>query len=1085
MKYFDNHFLFSETYINEYIEEKKKRNASNEIIESKFSQIRDWNDEFILGDYVDDPWYEYITAILDVLGFQKKIEEPVRILYADIISEDEKPVAICYNINKDEDVSSAKKGKYYAYNAINAAKKYDVDWAILTNGNKWRIYNTKNVSPYENYLEVDIEESIRNSKEPNDAFYLFYLFFDVHTYYTEDGDLVIGKIKESSDAKAEIIEETLRKKAEEILKELCYGLKENMGKEIFTEEERKSIYNDAIILLYRLLFFGYAESRKLLPIIDNDPEYSYSFFELCQDAKDKLNNGEIIKIKDDFNFWENLDSQLRMYVDRSYNGGLFHNEDKSILKEHRIANGRLAKCLTELTYDLDKKGLYIEKIEYKDLSIRNLGSIYEGLLEYQLFIAEERMVQRKLKGKVQYIKAADITLKNTDFKNIIEKGEIYLSQDAIERKETGAYYTPEDVVQYIVDNTVGKKLEELKKGLAEQKEDALEQLSYEPLESRKKAIRNQIDDLVLKYINENILCLSIIDSAMGSGHFLVNATYRIANEIVETISENNWESEEDFIVDIQYWKRKVVENCIYGIDINGLSVALARLSLWLISASNDKALSFINHHLKEGNSIIGTDGKHVEIKEHSLFGVSYEDYMRPVLNKYKELKMVGSDTKSDVRKQEEIYSEINELLELTKKKYHYYLASQYVGGIDDYTKYGNLLRSNNISDFDKEEMELLWRTVEEKKFFHWELEFPEVFIKGGFDIAIGNPPYVDVQECDYKHTIFSTISTRNLYSYMVENGINKNSQQGYFGYIIPLSGIYTPRMNDLSNFLKRRKELYISNFAIRPAKIFKNVEQRVTIVIGKTLVDTSSNITYTTRYNRWYSNERKYLFKSLNYVRNDFKDLRLSFIPKIGNQIEINIIKKIFKTEGKVKDILDSKSDNKIFYHSAARYWLKAFNFVPTFFNERRGYSQSSEYKTLNLQEGINPFFIISLINSSLFYWYWILISDERHFLRKDIEGFPLNYNKITNQELCLFHSLTEELMDNYIKYSIEKTVNLGGTAGRVIYQEFHPKHNKNIIDQIDDLIGEIYGFTNEEVEFIKKYDERYRMGDEFIEEDE
>jgi len=123
-----------------------------------------------------------------------------------------------------------------------------------------------------------------------------------------------------------------------------------------------------------------------------------------------------------------------VYVDRSYNGGLFHNEDKPILKEYRIANGRLTKCLAELSYNLDKTGKYTEAIEYKDLSVRNLGSIYEGLLEYQLFIADERMVQKKSKGQVKYLKAAEVKLQNSDLKNIIEKGGIYLSQDALERK---------------------------------------------------------------------------------------------------------------------------------------------------------------------------------------------------------------------------------------------------------------------------------------------------------------------------------------------------------------------------------------------------------------------------------------------------------------------------------------------------------------------------------------------------------------------------------------------------------------------------------------------------------------------------
>ena len=250
-----------------------------------------------------------------------------------------------------------------------------------------------------------------------------------------------------------------------------------------------------------------------------------------------------------------------------------------------------------------------------------------------------------------------------------------------------------------------------------------------------------------------MLALSIIDSAMGSGHFLVNAAYRVANEIVDIVSENKWETtNDDIIVDVMHWKRKVVENSIYGIDINGLSVALARLSLWLISASNNKALSFLDHHLKEGNSIIGTDRKQVEVRDASspVLDVQYSDYMREVLRKYDELKAIGSNTKSDVAKQKEIYDEINEELKLVKKKYDYYLANQFIGGIEKDIAYINLLRRTDVTEFEKNELSELWRFAEEKKFFHWELEFPEVFINGGFDIVIGNPPYVEINEIEYE-----------------------------------------------------------------------------------------------------------------------------------------------------------------------------------------------------------------------------------------------------------------------------------------------------------------------------------------------
>jgi hypothetical protein len=353
---------------------------------------------------------------------------------------------------------------------------------------------------------------------------------------------------------------------------------------------------------------------------------------------------------------------------------------------------------------------------------------------------------------------------------------------------------------------------------------------------------------------------------------------------------------------------------------------------------------------------------------------------------------------------------------------------------------------------------------------------------GGFDIAIGNPPYVEVSEQDYKYSIFQTLNTRNLYSYMMENNIKNNSESGFFGFIVPLSSMYTPRMRELQNFLLIEKELYISNFAKRPGKIFKNVEQRVSIITGCSLKNNEKSQIYTTKYLRWFAKERKTLFQNIKFVHNPYKDLNLTFVPKVGNEIESNILSKLFnkhqyQPKPKLRELLvTNKGENKIIYHSSAQYWLKAFNFIPMFYNKKRGVSQSSEYKTIYSKEGINPSVIACLINSSLFYWYWILLSDERHFLKKDIEEFPINYKEIETDSINLLVKLLGDLMESYKTFSEEKTVDLGGNAGIVKYQEFHPKHSKKIIDEIDNVFGELYGFTSEELDFIKNYDIRFRM---------
>lgn len=1085
MTFFDNHFLFSETYIKDYINEKRKKDEINSQLENAFTQVKVWTKEYTKGDYEDDPWTDYIDAILDVLGFsnKKKIDN-YRLLYTNTVTEEEKPVALCYIVEKDEDLDSVKKGKYYSYNAIRKGKDNKVEWVLLTNGYKWRIYNTTNISPYENYLEVDIEASIKSNNEADEAFKLFYLFFNVRTYYLEDdGELMIEKIKEASGKKAESIEDFLRGKSEEILTYLCYGLKENMNKEFFTDEDRRNIYKDAITLLYRMLFFGYAESRGLLPVRENDPEYVISFSKLCEDAKNEQNSGDILDIKDGYEYWDKLDEFLRIYVDQSYNGGLFNNEDKPILREYKISNGYLAKCLAEISYNKDKNNIFTEKIEYKDLSVRNLGAIYEGLLEYQLFIAGERLVIKRSNGKIKYVKASETKLTRSDVKNIIEPGQVYLSQDASERKDTGSYYTPEDVVEYIVGNTVGKKLEELKSELRESLHELYAQLNYAPSESSRRIIINHIDEKILDFVEKKILDVSIIDSAMGSGHFLVNAAYRLANGIVEIICENNWESDIEIEVNIKYWKRKVVENCIYGIDINELAVALARLSLWLISASNDKALSFIDHHLKVGDSIIGTDRKHIELthddKERTFFDVSYDSMIQPILGKYEEIRAIGSNTKGDVELQNDIYKQIQEEIKLLKMKFNYYLASQYAGGIEDADQYALIMNSKSYETFEKEGIKELLQYANDNKFFHWELEFPEVLQKGGFDIVIGNPPYVDVKESDYKYTTLDFPGTRNLYSYMIDHNLRIVKKKNFkMAYIIPISLVSSDRMKKLRERLLNVKEAKISFINIdsskNPGTLFKDVITRVSIFsIDKNKYENNS-CTTTSNYLKFYMSDRKRLLHNLNTVNLDQSYMIEGIIPKIGHEIEKNILEKILsKTKTTIKNYaVDNNPENRMYFKRLGiTYYATGFSTPPLFIlnGEKR---ISTTLDSIDLIDGAPKYIPLCLLYSSLFYWFLTAYSNCYDLKKNDIYRLPINIlDKTFN--IDEFKHLFLEIEGSMKKNA--RIVTYNKRLGKTQYAEFRPRKSKSLFDRVDKLLANYYGFSGDEYNYIVNYDFKFR----------
>ena len=317
---YDNHFLFSETYLNETL---KKMNK-NEITEAdeQFENILSWYREY------KDAWELYEDILIDTLGFSKELDGQYRIL----CSDSTKPVAIAYFLKNESDLGSTVKGKYYAVDAVQYAKKHKVNWAIVTNGICWRLYYAENVSPYEFYFEVNTGNALETGKADSHSRALYRMFSAQYYAHNENNICLMDAFKEESDSENEKIEDILRSKSESILKGLCYGLKDNMNLSSFDDDTRNQIYGDAIVLLYRLLFLGYAEARNLLPVVAGDPDYQDSFSALCETARDYYMSGQLNTVGDDYDLWNRLDSQLRTYVDKKYNGGLFSNDDKAAIK---------------------------------------------------------------------------------------------------------------------------------------------------------------------------------------------------------------------------------------------------------------------------------------------------------------------------------------------------------------------------------------------------------------------------------------------------------------------------------------------------------------------------------------------------------------------------------------------------------------------------------------------------------------------------------------------------------------------------------------------------------------------------------
>ena len=355
--------------------------------------------------------------------------------------------------------------------------------------------------------------------------------------------------------------------------------------------------------------------------------------------------------------------------------------------------------------------------------------------------------------------------------------------------------------------------------------------------------------------------------------------------------------------------------------------------------------------------------------------------------------------------------------------------------------------------------------------FNWFVDFYGIMKSGGFNVVIGNPPYVEYKEVKSAYTIigYSTEKCGNLFSFVVERGFHLCQQQfSRYGMIVPHSGFCTERMSPFVSLFDRSRT-WISTYDIRPSKLFNGVDQRLSIFI--TAPNTKRQFS-TTSYRRWNEEQRDDLFATLQYLSSapipDFTS-----IPKVQRTIEQDIWKKLVQND---RSVDFSVGNQKIFFHNAPRYWIRVMNFTPYFWNERVGEQISTQVKRLSLDTNENALAIVAILNSSLFYWWFILLSDCRHLNMREIETFPVSLLRMSSGIKRELGRLALQLMED-LKRNAKRKEAFYKTTGQVKYDEFYPRFSKPIIDQIDRALAVYYGFTEEECDFIVNFDIKYRLG--------
>lgn len=319
-----------------------------------------------------------------------------------------------------------------------------------------------------------------------------------------------------------------------------------------------------------------------------------------------------------------------------------------------------------------------------------------------------------------------------------------------------------------------------------------------------------------------------------------------------------------------------------------------------------------------------------------------------------------------------------------------------------------------------------------------------------FDLIIGNPPYVE----DSKSGLKLSKNYGNIYANVLSNSSQLLNNNGVFGFIIPLSYVSTPRMKKIRDELfENISEQYILSYADRPDCLFKSVHQKLCILIGKNRK--SNKRIYTGNYQYWYKEERGVLFDHTIATKNNYATGE--FIPKLGTSTDVNIYDKVCnKKKSKPLIKLQSVGTECVYVNMRAAFWIKAF---------RENHS-SSEYKRFTFQNTGMADYFSCLINSSLFWWYWICISDCWHITNKELQGFMVPI--IENFEIA-------SKLAGALENKLEETKLYVGTK----QTEYEYKHKSCIaeINAIDDYINELFGLTEAEGLYIKNFAYRYRVG--------
>ena len=584
--------------------------------------------------------------------------------------------------------------------AIVEARRRGAAWCLLFNGIRIRVISASRAFS-RRFAEFDLDCAADDEKTAMGMWMVIAAPALAHGA-TPDAASSLDDFVMSSDRHASAVCRSLRDGVLAASEHVLQALVASPHKQSVNEA-----FEQALTIVYRMLFLFFAEGRSLVPSWHPIYRSSYSLERLADEAGRHAPVG----------LWDALRAVTRLAHTgcragdlrvTPFNGRLFAPSRTPLAERRDLDDDRARRSLIALASRPAADGDGREPIAYRDLGVEQLGAVYETLLDY---VPRMHGVPNE-RGRTDTV--------------------VELQAGSGVRKATGTFYTPQPIAAYLV--------------------------------------RETLEPLVRERTPEQILTLKVLDPSMGSGAFLVAACAYLADAYEANLVRDGQCHASDFGPrERASIRRLIAERCLYGVDLNPMAVQLARLSLWLATLAADRPLSFLDHHLQAGNSVLGAwlsclrrppAGRRRQPQALPLFqDLPIAETLREALPLRFSLANEPNDTPDQVRAKERTLTALSDrrtALSRWKRIADLWCARWFASELSAAAGVFAALSDEilgHASTLPRAATDRFLRVAESAagahQFFHWELEFPEVFFdatgerkpEGGFDVIIGNPPW--------------------------------------------------------------------------------------------------------------------------------------------------------------------------------------------------------------------------------------------------------------------------------------------------------------------------------------------------------